>query len=65
MCVCVCVCVVLDTSLLNTQFYNVGIKSKVEKSWERSGAQPRSSIYWKVRLRVTVDYGRQLYIKYI
>ena len=27
---------VLDASLLNTQHYNVRIKGKVEKSWERS-----------------------------
>ena len=31
---------VLDVSLLNTQYYKVGIKGKVEKSWERSGALP-------------------------
>ena len=31
---------VLDTSLLNTQHYKVGIKGKVVKSWERSSALP-------------------------
>ena len=31
---------VLDASLLNTQHYKVGIKSKVEQSKERSGALP-------------------------
>ena len=32
---------ILDTSLLNTQQYKVRIKSKVEKSRERSGTLPR------------------------
>ena len=31
---------VLDTSLLNTQQYEVRIKGKVEQSWERSSALP-------------------------
>ena len=31
---------VLDTSLLNTQHYNVRIKGKVVQSWERSSALP-------------------------
>ena len=31
---------VLDTSLLNTQQYKVGIKGKVEQSRERSSALP-------------------------
>ena len=31
---------VLDISLLNTKHYKVHIKSKVELSWERSGAFP-------------------------
>ena len=31
---------VLDTSLLNTQQYKVGIKGKVEQSSERSSALP-------------------------
>ena len=31
---------VLDTSLLNTQQYKVGIKGKVEQSWERGNALP-------------------------
>ena len=35
---------VLDTSLLNTQQYKVGIKGKVEQSWERSSALPYSSV---------------------
>ena len=35
---------VLDTSLLNTQQYKVGIKDKVEQSWERSSALPYTSV---------------------
>ena len=35
---------VFDTSLLNTQQYNVGIKSKVEQSRERSGTIPYTSV---------------------
>ena len=35
---------VLDTSLLNTQWYKVRFKSKVEQSWERSSALPYSSV---------------------
>ena len=31
---------VLDVSLLNTQYYKVGIKGKVEKSREKSSALP-------------------------
>ena len=31
---------VLDTSLLNTQPYEVRIKGKVEQSWERSSGLP-------------------------
>ena len=31
---------VLDTSLLNTQHYKVGIKGKVEQSREKSSALP-------------------------
>ena len=47
---------VLDASLLNTQHYKVQIKGEVEPS-------PTSwcSSYWKGSLRVTLDYGRQLY----
>ena len=29
---------VLDSSLVNTQYYKVGIKGKVGQSWERSSA---------------------------
>ena len=32
--------IVLDASLLNTQYYKVGIKGKVEKSRKRSSALP-------------------------
>ena len=48
---------VLDATLLNTQHYEVRIKGKVEQSRERSS-------YRKGSLRVTLDYGRQLYFYY-
>ena len=35
---------VLDTSLLNTQYYKVRIKGKVEQSRERSSAHPYTSV---------------------
>ena len=35
---------VLDTSLLNTQQYNVPINGKVEQSRERSSALPNTSV---------------------
>ena len=55
---------VLDASLLNTQHYKVRIKGKVEQS--REGVAP-SPTHWcgsyrKGSLRVTLDYGRQLYL---
>ena len=34
----------LDPSLLNTQYYKVRSKGKVEKSWERSSALPYSLV---------------------
>ena len=54
---------VLDASLLSTQHYKVRIKGKVEQS--RKGVAP-SPTHWcnsyrKGSLRVTLDYGRQLY----
>ena len=53
----------LDDSLLNTQHYKVRIKGKVEQS--REGVAPSStpwcSSYRKGSLRVSLDYGRQLY----
>ena len=36
--------IVLDTSLLNTQQYEVHIKGKVEQSRKRNGALPYSSV---------------------
>ena len=53
----------LDTTLLNTQHYKVRFKGKVEQSWEWSSAPPTPwcSSYRKGSLRVTLDYGRQLY----
>ena len=35
---------VLDTSLLNTQPYNVRIKGKMEQFWEKSSALPSTSV---------------------
>ena len=55
---------VLDASLLSTQHYKVRIKGKVKQS--RKGVAPSPthwcSSYWKGSLRVTLDYGRQLYL---
>ena len=58
---------VLDASLLNTQHYKVQIKGKVEPSREGVAPSPTSwcSSYRKGSLRVTLDYGRQLYFTYI
>ena len=49
---------VLDTSLLKTQQYKVGIEGKVEQSRERSSALPYTSVYWKWNLLIALDYGR-------
>ena len=58
---------VLDASLLNTQHYKVRIKGKVEQS--RKGVAPSPTLwcssYRKGSLRVTLDYGRQLYLLYL
>ena len=58
---------VLDASLLNTQHYKVRIKGKVEQSREGVAPSPTHwcSSYRKGGLRVTLDYGRQLYFTYI
>ena len=40
--------IVLDTSLLNTQQYKVGIKGKVEQSRERSSAVPYTLVNSKL-----------------
>ena len=58
---------VLDASLLNTQHYKVRIKGKVEQSREGVAPSPTPwcSSYRKGSLRVTLDYGRQLYFIYI
>ena len=58
---------VLDASLLNTQHYKVRIKGKVEQSREGVAPSPTPwcSSYRKGSLRVTLDYGRQLYLLYI
>ena len=54
---------VLDASLLNTQYYKVRIKGKVEQSREGVAPSPTPwcGSYRKGSLRVTLDYGRQLY----
>ena len=58
---------VFDASLLNTQHYKVRIKGKVEQSRERVAPSPTPwcSSYRKGSLRVTLDYGRQLYFYFI
>ena len=55
---------VLDATLLNTQHYKVRIKGKVEYSREGVAPSPTHwcSSYRKGSLRVTLDYGRQLYL---
>ena len=55
---------VLDASLLNTQHYKVRIKGNVEQSRERVAPSPTPwcCSYRKGSLRVTLDYGRQLYL---
>ena len=57
---------VLDASLLNTQHYKVRIKGKIEQSREGVAPSPTPwcSSYRKGSLRVTLDYGRQLYFTY-
>ena len=66
-CHCYCCCTLLrstDASLLNTQHYKVRIKGKVEQSREGVAPflTPWCSSYRKGSLRVTLDYGRQLYL---
>ena len=58
---------VLDASLLNIQHYKVLIKGKVEQSREGVAPSPTPwcSSYRKGSLRVTLDYGRQLYLLYM
>ena len=58
---------VLDTALLTTQQYKVGIEGKVEQSREGVAPSPtsRCSSYWKGSLLVTLNYGRQLCFYYI
>ena len=53
-----------DASLLNTQHYKVRIKGKVKQSREGVAPSPTPwcSSYRKGSLRVTLDYGRQLYL---
>ena len=58
---------VLDTSLLNTQQYKVGIKGKVEKSRERSSALDYTSVLQLLKRELSgrPDYSRQLLPIYI
>ena len=55
---------VLDVSLLNTLYYNVRIKRKVEQSTERSSAPPTPWFrgYRIGSHRVNLDSGRQIYL---
>ncbi len=55
---------VFDAALLNTQHYKVQIEGKVEQSREGVAPSPAPwcSSYRKGSLRVTLDYGRQLYL---
>ena len=55
---------VLDSSLLNTQHYKERIKGKVEQSREGVAPSPTPwcNSYRKGSLRVTLDYGHQLYL---
>ena len=55
---------VLEATLLNTQQYMVRIKDKVEQSREgvAPSPTPQCSSYRKGRLRVTLDFSRQLFI---
>ena len=55
--------IMLDASLLNTQHYKSRIMGKMEQSRERNSASstPWCSSYRKGSLRVTLDYGRQIY----
>ena len=57
---------VLDASLINTQHYKVRIKGKVKQSREGvvHSPTPWCSSYRKWSLRVTLDYGLQLYFAY-
>ena len=58
---------VLDTPLLSTQQYKVGIKGKV--SYPGKGVAPSPtpwcSSYWKGSLLVALDYGQQFYFTYM
>ena len=56
--------IVLDASLLNTQHYKVRNKGKVEQSREGVALSPtlRCSSYRKGSLRVTLDFGHQIYL---
>ena len=58
---------VLDAALPKTQHYKVRIKGKVELIKDTSSvlSKPRYSSYWKESLRVTLDWGRQLYFNHI
>ena len=55
---------IYNASLLNAQHYKVRIKGKVKQSREGVAPSPTPwcSSYRKGSLRVTLDYGRQLYL---
>ena len=54
---------VLDTSLLNTQYYKILIKDKWSNPRKRVLPSPtsRSRSYWRESLQVTLDYSRPTY----
>ena len=54
--------IVLDTSMLNTQYYKVHFKGKLDQfmEWVAPSPTPQCSRYWKGSFRVALDYGRQL-----
>ena len=57
--------IVLDISLLNTQHEKVRVKRKVEQSREKEvvpSPKSRCSSYWKVSVRVALDYSRYSYL---
>ena len=58
---------VIDATSLNTQHYKVRIKIKRSNAGKGVAPSPTPwySSYRKGSLRVTLDYGRQLYLLYI
>ena len=57
--------IVLDAFLLNTQHYKVRVKWSNPGKGVAPSPTPWCSSYRKGSLRVTLDYGRQLYFFYM